>query len=55
MTESDIVTSMGKRSSLRIRNAMQRNRTRTKSAIKETRGSLAQWKLHVLDCKPSQA
>ena len=50
-----MVISMGKRSSLRIRNAMQRNRMRIRSAIREIKGRLAQWKLHVLDCKPSQA
>ena len=50
-----MVTSIGRRSSLRIRNAMQRNRTRIKSVIREMKGRLAQWKLHVLDCKPSQA
>ena len=42
-----MVTSRGRRSSLRILNAMQRNRTRIRSAIKETKGRLARWKLHV--------
>ena len=47
--------SIGRSSSLRILNARQRNRTRMKSAIREMKGRLAQLKLHVLDCKPSQA
>ena len=34
------MTSIGRRSSLRIRNARQRNRTRIRSAMKETKGSL---------------
>ena len=34
------MTSIGKRSSLHIRSAMQRNRARIKSAIKEMKGRL---------------
>ena len=50
-----MVISMGKRSSLRILNAMQRNKIRIRSATKEIKGRLVRWKLHILDCKPSQA
>ena len=42
-------------STLKPPNARQRNKTRMKSAIREMKGRLAQLKLHILDCKPSQA
>ena len=50
-----MVISMGKSSSLRILNARQRNKTRMKSAMREMKGRLVWLKLHILDCKPSQA
>ena len=50
-----MVTSMGKRSSLRILNAMQRNKTRIKSATKETKGRLARWMLRSSGLKVRRA
>ena len=50
-----MVISIGKSNSFCILNARQRNSTRMKSAIREMKGRLVQLKLHILDCKPSQA